>query len=152
MKKEKGFLTTRLHKPDVEDFKANDESEDAVYGKQFRNIRPLLIGALAILKEGITTCDSCGNAHDLLESFLDGMSAAEDAVNSAGCAEIPIINIDELKEKLGRAGRANVIVWVNADGILQRENFRIKGEGKTFMEIAEDKRKATRKQKSRKAA
>lgn len=152
MKKKKGFLTERFLRPDVDGFRANEESEHGVYGKHYCNIRPLLMGALAILEKGSEECGSCGNASELLEAFLDGMNAAEDVVNRAVCVDTPIITIDELKKKLGKVGRANIAVWVNAEGILQREMFRIQGEGKTIMEIAEEKRNGGKKQKSGKAA
>lgn len=135
-------MIAEAFKPDATKYAEHKESEEELYYRQYCAALPLIDGALSILKESSDECSACGTAQDLLEAFQVAMEKASEAVNKVKRMPIPQITITQLREKLGKVGRADISIRVNSEGYVIEEIYRIVGEGKFPWELSKEDRAA----------
>lgn len=128
-------------KPGTEGYRSHQESEGEFMAAQRDRTKPLLAGALAILKTNEATCNACSSAGDLLELHDEAMKAASAALAKTKRPRRPVITVEQLLELLGENGRADVDILIDARGRLYEGHYRLKiGTGAYAFELSEDEK------------
>ncbi len=118
--------TTRAFFPDVTDIKNHEESREEALWRHFERAKPLLEGAMAVLRGDNPGAEEAFGARDLLEAFLDVMEMGEEAFEEADLRnQPPFVTFDEFRKLLGDLGYAEVTIRMDNEGFTNHKMVRI---------------------------